>query len=148
MLTHSLGNMATLNRWRRLGVLFVGLAISSSTLLAAAEWFDKQPGIFVYRMLSPGTTIDVLKDEVTLPGGKVVALNQSLNGREPWKIDWNKEPDAAPVLVLNWTRVLKLGLLLPITIWAFLEAIAFASGWIMKGVRLKAGKTSVRDADA
>ena len=125
----------------------MGLAISGSTLLAAVEWFGKQPGIFVYRMLSPGTVIDLLKNEVTLPGGKVVTLNQNLNGPVPWTLDWNKEPDAAPVLVLNWKRVLKLGLLFPITIWLVFEAIACSFGWGMKGFRLKASKkgAEVRD---
>ncbi len=131
--------MIHVNGWRRFWLVLVGLAFASCVLLAGVEWFGKQAGVFVYRMLVTGSTIDVLKNQVVLPDGTEVKLTQSLNGLEPWEIDWNKEPAAAPVLVLNWRRVVKLGLLLPLAVWLAIEVVALAARWILRefGVRRK-----------
>lgn len=125
--------MSRFNGWRRLGLALCSLALAITAAIAAVEWQAKDSGMFVYRMLLPGSTIEVPTSEVVLPGGKVVQLKEALNGREPWQIDWNTEPEAAPLLVLNWKRVLKLGLALPLTIWLTLELLAFLGRWVSKG---------------
>lgn len=128
--------MIRFNGWRRLGVVFVGLSFAGCLALAGVEWHGKQTGVFVYRTLVAGSSIDVLKNQVVFPDGTVVRVAQSLDGREPWELDWNKEPEAAPVLVLNWKRILKLGLLLPFTLWLAIEGIALAAAWSTKGFRV------------
>ncbi len=109
---------------------------------AAFEWSEKQTGVFVYRTLAAGSTIDVPTNQVVLPDGSVVKLTQNLAGREPWELDWNKEPEAAPVLVLNWLRILKLGLFLPLAVWLVFEVFAFFARWIRRG--FQASREEVR----
>jgi len=127
--------MSRFNGWRRLGLALCALALTTAAAVAAVEWQAKDSGIFVYRTLLPGSTIEVPTSQVVLPGGKVVRLKDSLNGREPWQIDWNTEPEAAPVLVFNWKRVLKLGLALPLATWLALEFLALLGRWVSKGFR-------------
>ncbi|HZY17528.1 MAG TPA: hypothetical protein VFE82_03555 [Ramlibacter sp.] len=125
--------MIGLNGWRRLGLVLAGLWLVGCLALATVEWSGKQTGVFVYRTLTAGSTIDVLKNQVVLPDGSVAKLTQNLAGRQPWELDWKKEPEAAPVLVLNWLRILKLGLFFPIAVWLALEGIALCARWVLRG---------------
>ena len=73
--------MSRFNGWRRLGLALCSLALAITAAIAAVEWQAKDSGMFVYRMLLPGSTIEVPTSEVVLPGGKVVRLKEALNGR-------------------------------------------------------------------
>ena len=128
--------MNRFNGWRRLAVALCALAVAITAAVAAVEWQANDSGMFVYRTLLPGSTIEVPTSQVVLPGGKVIQLKEPLNGREPWQIDWNTEREAAPVLVLNWKRALKLGLALPLATWLALEILALFARWISKGFRI------------
>ncbi len=89
--------------------------------LATYEWLTQTSGVFVYRTLQAGTTLDVEKNEAVLPDGRTVQLKQSLASLKPWEVNWNDEPEAAPMLVANWKRFLRLGIGLPIFVWLLAE---------------------------
>jgi hypothetical protein len=116
---------------RRFGLVSWVAWLLGASLLFAYEWSAREPGVFVYRMPLAGSTFDVARNEVTLPGGQVVPLKQQLSELRPWEVDWNQEPEAAPLLAPNWQRLLRLGLLLPATLWVLVEIIA----WLTRRLR-------------
>ena len=110
---------------RKLGLASWVAWLLGASLLFGYEWSTREPGVFVYRMPLAGSTFDVPRNEVTLPSGQVVPLKQQLSQLHPWEVDWNQEPEAAPLLVPNWQRLLRLGLLLPATLWLLVELVTW-----------------------
>ena len=98
--------------------------LAVTVCLAAAEWFTRSTGIFVFRTIPFGTTLDVQKNLATLPDGHTVQLHEQLAGHEPEKLNWNDEPEVATVLMFAWKRLLRLGLLLPFVLWLATEMAA------------------------
>jgi len=126
-----------LRGWRRLGVVVWALWLLAAVALASYEWTSKDSGIFVYRYLLAGTTLDVVRNEATMPDGSKVPIKQSLTLLKPWEVDWDKEPDVARALVPNWKRFLKLVFVLPAFVWLVTELGAAAFIWVAKGFRAK-----------
>jgi len=126
-----------LGGWRRLGVVVWALWLLAGAALATYEWTSKSSGIFVYRYLLAGTTLDVMRNEATMPDGSKVPLKQSLTLLKPWEVDWDKEPEVARALVPNWKRFLKLAFALPAFVWLVIELGAVAFIWVARGFRAK-----------
>ena len=123
--------------WRRLGTTFWLVWIAAIAFLATYEWSTRSTGIFVYRTIPFGTTLDVESNSATLPDGRSVQLKQQLAGHEPWQLDWNNEPEVASVFMLAWKRAMRLGLLLPLVMWLAVELAVFLSSSIAKAFRPK-----------
>ena len=126
-----------LGGWRRLGVVVWALWLFAGAALGTYEWTSKISGIFVYRYLLAGTTLDVMKNEATMPDGRKVPLTQSLALLKPWEVDWDKEPEVARALLPNWKRFLKLAFALPAFVWVVIELGAAAFIWVARGFRPK-----------
>jgi len=123
--------------WRRLGMIFWLTWIAAIASVATYEWSTQSTGIFVYRTIPLGTTLDVETNSATLPDGRAVQLKQQLAGHEPWQLDWNDEPEVASVLMLAWKRAMRLGLLLPLTSWMAIELVGLISTSIARIIRPK-----------
>jgi hypothetical protein len=119
-----MAQIAITNKWRRIGALVWLVWFFAAASLAAYEWIVQTSGVFAYRTLLAGTTLDVEKNEAILPDGRIVQLKQSLASLEPWEVNWNDEPEAAPMLVPNRKRFLRLGIVLPVFIWLLVELAA------------------------
>jgi len=116
---------------RRFGLALWVLWFVGATLLLSYQWSTQTVGVFVYRTPPGGATFDVMRNEVVLPDGRAIPLKQQLSQLQPWQVDWNQEPEAAPVLVLNWKRLLRLGLFLPVVLWLLVEAAV----WLVRVLR-------------
>lgn len=123
--------------WRRFGMILWLTWIAAIASLATYEWSTRSTGMFVYRTIPLGTTLDVETNSATLPDGRSVRLKQQLADHEPWQLDWNNEPEVASVFMLAWKRAMRLGLLLPLTLWLAIELVALISTSIAKVFRPK-----------
>lgn len=124
-----------LNGWRRLALIFCGAWCLGAASLTTFELLNHREGYFVGLTLPIGTVVS--GNKATLPGGRVVDLNLSIEGKaiKPWEIKWDNEPEVPTEQFIRWTRLLIQGLIIPVGLWVCFELFAFIGNWVTRGFR-------------
>lgn len=127
--------MTKLNGWRRLGIVVCAAWILGVVSLAVYEGTYHLDGYFVGLTLPVGTVVS--GDKATLPDGRVVNLNMTLNGKpaKPWQIKWDNEPEIPTVKIVYWQKLLVYAFAFPMLLWAGTEFLVFISAWVRRGFR-------------
>lgn len=124
-----------LNGWRRLALVLCGAWCLGAVSLATYEFLNHRDGHFVGLSLPIGTVVS--GNKATLPGGRVIDLNLSIEGKaiKPWEIEWDNEPEVPTEQFIRWAKLLTQGFAIPFGLWVCFELLAFIGNWVAQGFR-------------
>jgi hypothetical protein len=124
-----------LNGWRRLAVVLCGVWCFGATSLAIYEAFTHCDGYFVGLKLPTGTVVS--GDKATLPDGRVIDLDMSIDGKavKPWEIKWDSQPEVPTEQFLRWSKLFTQGIVIPLGPWACFAILVMVGNWVVRGFR-------------
>lgn len=127
--------MIKLNGWRRLGIVIFSSWVLGAASIAVYEGASHSDGHFVGLTLPVGTV--VIGSKAKLPGGRMVDINTTINGRpvKPWEIKWDNQPEIPTEQVIHWRKLLIYSVICPMLLWASFELLAFVGSWVSRGFR-------------
>ena len=149
-----------LNGWRRIALTLSTLWVCIATTTTGSDYFNKSDGYFVFQTIPVGTT--VLGGSVNLPDGTTITRDEqtefeqrlkaeqghsNLSGKavppsdlpddlkKPWERDWSKQAGVPTASEIRWSRLLFVGVAMPLLLWIFAELCVRVVRWISYGFK-------------